>query len=177
MKAEIKYDPKTGKMMFQGVESIILQKSIMADIQKEFEKIIGPAYKTIIYKATKESVKRFFSGYFKIIFKTIGKLAGKRSIWEKIIETMPKVGWGYVEIKEFDEKNFKIILTLKNSCIATNYKKSKTSVCHIIAGMGAGLSTMIFNKDMNCKETKCIAKGDAYCEFKISPEESYELKR
>jgi len=38
-----------------------------------------------------------------------------------------------------------------------------------IRGMLAGVLTALFNRKMKAEETKCIAKGDPYCEFTIKP--------
>jgi len=39
-----------------------------------------------------------------------------------------------------------------------------------LRGIIAGISTVFLNEKMSAKETKCIAKGDPYCEFIIKPE-------
>ncbi len=41
---------------------------------------------------------------------------------------------------------------------------------NFIRGILAALIAQLFNGRMEAKELKCVAKGDPYCEFKITPE-------
>ncbi|GEM_PF-2619073 len=41
--------------------------------------------------------------------------------------------------------------------------------CHMLAGIFAGGATRVLGKPYSAVETKCIAKGDDYCEFKLKP--------
>jgi len=45
--------------------------------------------------------------------------------------------------------------------------KSKEPICTLCAGVLAGIFSYIFKKDSDCIETKCLAQGNNFCEFKI----------
>lgn len=40
---------------------------------------------------------------------------------------------------------------------------------HLIRGMIAGVLTVLFDRKVKARETRCIARGDQYCEFEVSP--------
>ncbi|NTW97072.1 MAG: histidine kinase [Oscillochloris sp.] len=42
-------------------------------------------------------------------------------------------------------------------------------VCWQLAGYIAGYCSVVFDMDLHCRETKCVAKGDAHCEFHTRP--------
>ncbi|MGB9718225.1 MAG: V4R domain-containing protein [Thermoproteota archaeon] len=46
-------------------------------------------------------------------------------------------------------------------------KGSETPYGHFIRGVLAGFFSNIFEKDVKAVETKCIARGDPYCEHMV----------
>ncbi len=164
----IEYDEKKGEVFFKGVtNTIVFAVEEKAELQKDLERMIGPASKTIMYESvgrisTKEGIstlQKFSANVFRRI--------SKRKIAEKLLENYSQRGSGLMEIIEFDEKNLKGKIRVRNSHFALAYKKSKVPVCHAMAGTFAAGGDMMFGKRMECKETKCLAMGHPYCEFKI----------
>jgi predicted hydrocarbon binding protein len=166
MKAELEYDPKTGKMKAEGTESILVNRKMIADIQKEFEEIIGPASKRIIYTTAKNAVQQDIKECKKTAFL---KLVGKKKRLEWMLNGAIKVGWGAMKLKEIDEKTSKVVIVVSNSFVGANYGKSNNPVCHIVAGTLSGFSSMALGKDMDCEEIECIAKRDKLCRFVAEP--------
>ncbi|MGI0092137.1 MAG: V4R domain-containing protein [Nitrososphaerales archaeon] len=56
---------------------------------------------------------------------------------------------------------------LEDSFFATSFGKTGKVECYLMAGIIAGASQVLLNKKFTCVEEKCLAKGDAYCEFKL----------
>jgi predicted hydrocarbon binding protein len=79
-------------------------------------------------------------------------------------------GLGKMNIISLDNKAKKASIEIKDSTIAyAQLKKGKTkkSVCTITAGILAGIFSYVFEKDVDCIEKKCKAKGDDSCLFVI----------
>ncbi|MEM2928321.1 MAG: V4R domain-containing protein [Nitrososphaerota archaeon] len=76
-------------------------------------------------------------------------------------------GWFKLENMDIDYEKLEGYIRIKQSFIAEEYEKSEKPVCDPLAGYFVGLFKEIFKKEFVCKEIKCIAKGDRYCEFKI----------
>ena len=51
--------------------------------------------------------------------------------------------------------------------ILKNYGKSKLPADYSFRGMLAGTFSVLFNTNMDCVETKCIAMGNNICEFEV----------
>ncbi|MEW6329112.1 MAG: 4-vinyl reductase, partial [Candidatus Micrarchaeota archaeon] len=85
-----------------------------------------------------------------------------------LCKQVPQRGYGNIEILEYDEKKPYILLRVFNSSNAEGMK-TEWPVCYDLAGMFAGAAEVVFDKEMYCMETKCIAKGDEFCEFEVYP--------
>jgi len=74
------------------------------------------------------------------------------------------------------------IFRVQHSSIAERLKDDnwQRPVCHFLAGFFAGMAEAYAellkpSHFYSCTETKCIAMGDPYCEFKLSPQEAGEV--
>lgn len=79
------------------------------------------------------------------------------------------MGLGKMEIVEVTIKPFQAILRVYE-CFECELVRAEKPFSNFIRGIFAGLLTQLFGRNMEAKELKCIAKGDPYCEFKITPE-------
>ena len=86
-------------------------------------------------------------------------------------------GYGKLEFLELDGNKPYAKLKVTNSANAIGYEKSTKPVCHFIRGILAGAGTIIMETEMHCLETKCVAKGDEYCEFEVITKEELEKRK
>lgn len=99
---------------------------------------------------------------------------------EKLIQWMANssqlAGWGEFELVNFDAKQKRAIVQVKNSAVATYFKKQAIPVDHMIRGYCAGVAAMVFNdNNIDMIETKCLAKGDKICEFVGKPTKEFDF--
>ncbi|MEM4625355.1 MAG: 4-vinyl reductase [Candidatus Pacearchaeota archaeon] len=94
---------------------------------------------------------------------------------EGAIKTLQEIfniyGLGKMIITNLDNKNKEAQTIIQNSSLALEQLKkgkSKKEVCIVTSGILAGTFTYLFNKNVDCIEIKCLAKGDEDCEFFIS---------
>ena len=141
--------------------------------------------KTKMYKAVKDGSRsniqnlvehaQVYKGIKDQSLKNIAELSkkiGKSD--EGVIKTLQSLfdiyGLGKLEILDLDNKNSKAKLKVKDSSLAlAQIKKGKTraTVCTLTAGVLAGIFTYIFEKNVDCAENTCLAKGDDFCEFEV----------
>ena len=76
-------------------------------------------------------------------------------------------GWATVEIVKLDEEKRSATLRLFDNWECSAFKGSSEPQSHYIRGVLDGFFSSLFKVEMEAKETKCIAKGDPYCEFEI----------
>ena len=74
-------------------------------------------------------------------------------------------GWGVVKIQKSDLSNCMTDIVIEDSTFAKLYGKSNESTDVLLQGFFAGGATEIFGKNVDCKEIKCVSKGDPVCEF------------
>jgi predicted hydrocarbon binding protein len=165
----VDYDDTKGEVFFGGVNSSINARADLSEFQMEFQRTIGPAYKTIIYEVVGKGPSAASLGQMRRFVIKVMRVFSKRKIAEKLAEEFSKRGFGEAELLEFDEKRQGGRILIRNSHNALGYL-SKEPVCHATAGVLANAGELMFGKKMICRETKCIAKGDPHCEFKIYPE-------
>ena len=145
-----------------GERVITIRAKTFVNLQKAIESIIG-----------EEEAKALFYDAFinlgrntaKIIYRK-WKEKGKEFL-KKLFEFYDSKGCGWFKLKDINFKNSEIYIQIKQSFIAEEYGKSEKPVCDPLAGYFVGLFEEVFKKEFICKETKCIAKGDKHCEFKI----------
>jgi predicted hydrocarbon binding protein len=87
------------------------------------------------------------------------------------MEHFEYMGWGKIRINKkellkmatFDSMN----VIVENCFIPKGVGKTGTRTCHLLRGIFVGALKVMRNKDYVCEETKCVAKGDSFCEFSI----------
>ncbi len=78
-------------------------------------------------------------------------------------------GWGKVELMELDWTHHKARIRMDDvfECVGMETGKAEG---YFVSGHLAGALTAFFGVDVKSAETKCVAKGDAHCEYLISPQ-------
>jgi predicted hydrocarbon binding protein len=139
-------------------ELIILQERI----KKEF----GKKGLKLIY----ETGKVGFNDLLRRIEKFTSKKEELQSLWLSVFKIC---GIGNLEIIEIDREKFKAILQTNKNPFAREYLKEygkqKEGVDYLTAGIIAGFFSRFFEKEVECEEKSCIAKGNVYCSFVVKP--------
>ncbi len=86
----------------------------------------------------------------------------------EMLKTYSATGWGRLELPGFDPEHKRAKLKLEEGfeCTGMNTGKSESN---FIRGHLAGVLSTYFGSEVKAVETRCISKGDSYCEFEISP--------
>ncbi|MBO3808288.1 MAG: 4-vinyl reductase [Candidatus Brockarchaeota archaeon] len=66
-----------------------------------------------------------------------------------------------------DLETGKAQLRVYESCECEIGKGSEQPYSQIVRGMLAGFFSLLFGKEAKTTETRCIAKGDPYCEYTV----------
>lgn len=151
--------------IFDQLSSLMPSQSFVTML-RELEK-----YKkeNIIYLGGKDAGEKWFNGMKKNNSLKVDDVAK----WGANIVTL--AGWGEAILKEIKRDNAYMMYNLKNSVVAELYGRTDHAVDHMFRGLLAGAAKSTFKKDVDCVETKCVAKGDQICEFIIQPREKFDL--
>ncbi len=132
------------------------------EIQETLERITGRPALTILYKLGKKSAEymvkeKEIDGVKRRTFNTMLK---------KGIEAGRSFNWFI--ISEVEMKNKKAKIVCSQTFESALHKKVDYPVCAFLRGYFEELVNMASkDKKYKCIETKCIAKGDDHCVFKI----------
>jgi len=91
-------------------------------------------------------------------------------VLEAISKTKRAEGWGKICFKGLAVEKGKVKgrIVVEGSFEAKGYGKSTIPVCHFLRGYLAGVLSTILATRVEILETKCLAKGDDYCEFQVN---------
>jgi predicted hydrocarbon binding protein len=158
----IEFDENQGALLFKGIRYLLMRPETIIEFQKGVEEVFGERAGEI-----------FFAGGFQGGSLSAQKLKELQGLDAKgVIESMcsmgTQLGWGRFTLREFDQATYKITVEITSSPYAQIYGKSKKPVCHLIRGVIAGITKVIFGKERDVQETQCLAQGFASCIFKTN---------
>ena len=164
---------KEGEIDFMSVPVAIIPIDVLIDLQKALVKSIGyPNAYEKLYNGSKEGSisynKHFIEKYG---FKNIEKIAE----WQSKIVTV--AGWGKTEWLKIDCDSKTATVRFTNSPFIKGYGSSKCPACIIQTGFAAAGANLFFQQDVDAIETRCVAKGDPYCEVQVAPPKIIKEKR
>jgi len=150
------------RMLKAGSRVVIMRAGTLVDLQKGVEAIIGDEASVVFYeagmRAGKNSTKVLFDEW-----EERGREFLKR--WGDFYKS---AGVGWFKLEELDiDSNGNGYIRIKQSFIAEEYGSSDRPVCHFLGGFFVGVLEEILDEKLMCKQTKCISKGDPYCEFQF----------
>lgn len=154
----IEYNIESGKINIAGEDWILMSASTFQDLVKGTEKILGSGAQVIWLEAGKNAGEQFASRLI--------KLGMEFSELPSMLEEFFTLGgWGKIQA-EINIAKKEATITIINSITARG-AESKEPICHLIRGFIAGVANVMFHGLSECVETKCIAKGDPHCEFRV----------
>ncbi len=136
----------------------------LAFFQRNLEKKFGKKALNEIYEASKQSFFEICKDWKK--FST-----NKKTFLDAVLKLIQHFGFGEIEIVEIKEKENRASLQLKANHFAKEYLKlfgkQKSCVDYLLAGILAGFFSEYFEKEVECEEKNCIAKGETFCSFLV----------
>lgn len=166
---ERQIDFHDGKFVILGREGILLPTDSLILLQHTIESKFGKEKAKAILSSIGENqgsvaIQRYFDKFGFDVDKAI-KLT---------IDLIPMLGLGNLSINSLDFIKKTAVFTLNNNPIAHKYLElygnKKKPIDYYFLGIIEGVIKLILkDKKIIVEETKCIAKGDKYCEFTVSP--------
>lgn len=146
--------------LLKGKEAIILRNVTFATIYKRYEEIFGESPAALImFEAGKGCGKRSIER-----LASTTKATGKRLL-VKVERLKRAEGWCLIDFGRFDLKAGKGVIIVKDSFEALGYGSSQRPMCQFLRGFLSSAVSYVLKRDVVLTETKCLAKGDPYCEF------------
>lgn len=162
-----------GEIQVWNIPMNIIPTFVLREWQKDTIKEVG--YKKA-FKKIYDSAKIGSEEYNKNFIKKEG-FKDKRQIinWQTRIVSLS--GWGIIEIAKIDFEKDEYVAHFKNNPFAKTYGKTNYPVDFLICGFIAGGFSASLGKTLDCIETKCVSKGDSFCEFIVGSPKRIEKEK
>lgn len=148
-----------GEIKLSGTNVCLIPPLVYIEILKDLQKQTSL---DVVYKISKDSAKEWISDIFKSLNPT-----SKDDMVATVKKVLNLLAMGEAEVVSCDMPNAKLVIRLKNSLTASLYGKSDIPVDVIFSGYLAGAFSVVFSKDIDSSEVKCVAMGADVCEFNV----------
>ena len=98
------------------------------------------------------------------IIRRLGKDTITRNM-PSVIRMLSTSGWGSASL-QFSEDGSPVVRI--DHCFESSTRKKVRHGCYFAKGMLTGVARVILGPEVKCEETKCVLRGDDYCEFTLS---------
>ncbi len=146
-----------GNFIVNGRRLILLGADyFMAEILNLLKKYVGVSGGAVLYNIGIDAGKDYFKGHYNADSskeEALGKFFGFLMFS------------GYSKIWVDADKIVVSSAPTADMSIKLGYDGHKT--CYYLAGMFAGFLSSLFGKQIDVRETKCMAEGNKHCEFEI----------
>ena len=140
-------------------EAIMVEKDMMLSMYEELEKVLGTV-NALLYNIIKKSTKRYAQRFID------EGILNKDTSLDAAFKIMKEYGYAK-KLEVVENKDNEMTIRGEGLFFGSNLKNKKRPVDAAIAGFLAGWLETAWGKRVDVKETKCQAKGDPYCEFKV----------
>jgi predicted hydrocarbon binding protein len=148
---------------------LLMPRWFFVAIKKQVEALAGPEIaRKVYYEAGYEGATLWAQTQIKE-----ASLRG-RAVMDQYLRSGSLRGWGRFEIVGFEIAKGTGVFRLYNSAIAEEKGSSKGLVCdHMPGSLAGAFQTILDHEGKNLKvvgrETRCLSKGDPWCEFVVEP--------
>lgn len=163
-------DTASKRLLVMGDRALIFRKPLYEGFAVGIRRQFGSAGEAFLYYTGYESGIKLGESYRRIA-ESLG-VEDPIEIAQKIAAPVAmSMGFGRAELVEASLRPPQATIRMYENPECELGLYSKKPYSHFIRGIVAGILTQLFGVEMMAEETQCIAKGDPYCEFKVTPKE------
>jgi len=160
---QFEFDEKTGaiKDKLTGERCVIITQARMQEIFLRLTDIFQSGAKVIIFEASKAAGERFVKETSEI---TKGD---KELLLNTTVQRFTDAGLGKIEIVELNLEEAEVKFRIWNNFFA-EIRNEESTYCNCVEGFVSGMYEQIMRKPPKVQKTKCVEKGDPYCEWHMT---------
>jgi predicted hydrocarbon binding protein len=148
-----------GVIRHLGTEWILMRVETLQGMRREVCKALGTGANVVCYLAGKGAGKSLAE-----LLQRRTKSGTIQEAYEKVAEIYERCGWGVMQSVMFRQKTGEFLIRIHNNAFSRGIR-SRTSSCYYLKGLLEGILEQLTGKCARSEETKCMTKGDEYCEF------------
>ncbi|HMW00747.1 MAG TPA: 4-vinyl reductase [Acidobacteriota bacterium] len=168
-------DPETQNLYLRdGQRAVYASEDFIVGLHSGLTQEVGDAANLIMYKCGYEWGVNDMKRFSERMRHEFG--GGKLDVWQMnrqfVMESwwwpLTVEGWGGWTIDFGFEKQSMVFITIRNSAVAKSMEQVGKPVCHMYAGMFAGVFSVYEREERDAIEVQCYAMGNDSCKFLIS---------
>jgi uncharacterized protein len=156
-----------------GLRAFLATEDFIVGLQRGLEDEVGDASAAILYRCGFRWGLEDMKTFVPMIEREFGRKQGEMSA-RFFLETwwwpLQAEGWGRWELDLGQRKQGMIFVELHDSAVARSLGEVGKPVCHIYAGLFAGVFTYLLRRDLSGIEVQCYAMGEDFCKFMVGSE-------
>ena len=160
---KFEFNEQTGviKDKVTGERCIIITQSRMQEIFSRLSAIFKSGALVILSEAYKATGERF-------IAEVPEEMKADNALFlETLVQRFSEAGFGKIEIAEFKPGKAELTFRIWNNFFAEIQTEEGKTYCSCVEGFACGMYKQIMRKTPTIEKTRCVAKGDPYCEWQM----------
>lgn len=160
---KFEFNEQTGviKDKVTGERCIIITQSRIQEIFSKLSEIFKSGALVIISEAYKATGERF-------IAEVQEEMKSNNALFlETLVQRFSEAGFGKIEIVEFKPERAELAFRIRNNFFAEIQTEEGKTYCSCVEGFACGIYKQIMRKTPTIEKTRCVAKGDPYCEWRL----------
>jgi uncharacterized protein len=156
-----------------GFRAFLAGEDFIVSLQQGLESELGDGSARVLYKCGYKWGQREMRAFVPLIEKEYNKKLqelGAAFFLEQWWLPLQAEGWGTWKLDMTQRRQGMIFIDLFNSAIAGSIGQAGKPVCHLYAGLFAGVFAYLTKNDLSGIEVQCDAAGDDFCKFIIGTE-------
>jgi len=155
------FDEKNGIITDKstGERCIVVAESGLENILKGLSRIFGSGIEVLLEESSRDANKN-------TVLSTNNDVDVK-SLFDIYAKGFAQRGMGRLEVSEFQLNEGIVTVRVWNSIFA-GIRDGENTYCSYIGGLLSGVYERVLHASPKFKETKCIGRGDQYCEFRLA---------
>ena len=161
---QFEFDGQTGviKDKLTGERCVIITQARMQEIFSRLSEIFQSGAKVILFEAGKAAGERFVKETSDIT------KADKRLFLKTVVQRFTDAGLGKIEVVELNLEEAEVKFRIWNNFFAELGRCEESMYCSCVEGFVSGMYEQIIRETPKIRKTKCIEKGDSYCEWQMA---------
>jgi len=148
-----------GQLRLGPRRMVLLQPQVLLELQKSLEDHLGSRAGEYFYTAGHGWAVGETRRLKTALVEEGASLAGL------FCSRMGEMGWGQWRLAGLDREAGLLRVEVEDSPLALEYGPADEPVCHLLAGLVAGLAEVLLGAPASCREISCLARQEASCQF------------
>ncbi len=156
-----------------GLRAFLASEDFVVGLQQGLETEVGDASAMILYKCGFKWGLQDMKFFVPMIENEFGQKLNEMNaafFLEQWWWQLQAEGWGSWKVDTSQRKQGMIFIDLYESAIAKSLERVGKPVCHVYAGLFAGVFTYLTKYDLSGIEVQCYAMGEDFCKFIVGAE-------